>query len=157
MEKGDECDTDDDDDGVVDLEDAFPFDNTETEDTDGDEIGDNADTDDDNDGVLDVDDRFSKIALGALIDTDGDGAPDDCDEACQGTGMTADEDDDGDGIEGMTLDTYPLIAIGELPTPTVMVRLTIVMMCARAPAWQLMRTMITMACSMPMTAFRSSR
>ena len=111
--KGDECDTDDDDDGVVDLEDAFPFDADETEDTDGDEIGDNADTDDDGDGVLDVDDRFPKIALGALIDTDDDGAPDDCDEACQGTGMTADEDDDGDGIEDGS-DTYPLIAIGEL-------------------------------------------
>ena len=111
--KGDECDTDDDDDGVVDLEDAFPFDADETEDTDGDEIGDNADTDDDGDGVLDVDDRFPKIALGALIDTDDDGAPDDCDEACQGTGMTADEDDDDDGIEDGS-DTYPLIAIGEL-------------------------------------------
>ena len=111
--KGDECDTDDDGDGVVDLEDAFPFDADETADTDGDEIGDNADTDDDNDGVLDVDDRFPKIALGALIDTDGDGAPDDCDEACQGTGMTADEDDDGDGIEDDS-DTYPLVAIGAL-------------------------------------------
>ena len=111
--KGDECDADDDGDGVVDLEDAFPFDADETEDTDGDGIGDNADTDDDNDGVLDVDDRFPKIALGALIDTDGDGAPDDCDEACRGTGMTADEDDDGDGIEDDS-DTYPLIAIGAL-------------------------------------------
>ena len=32
------------------------------------------------------------------IDTDGDGAPDDCDVTCRGSGMLADEDDDGDGI-----------------------------------------------------------
>jgi hypothetical protein len=43
-------------DGVVDAEDAFPNDPTETVDTDNDGIGNNADPDDDNDGVVDADD-----------------------------------------------------------------------------------------------------
>jgi len=48
-------DTDDDNDGVLDVEDAFPLDATETVDTDGDGIGNNADRDDDNDGMSDTD------------------------------------------------------------------------------------------------------
>jgi surface protein len=51
-------DTDDDGDGVLDVDDAFPLDATESVDTDGDGIGNNTDTDDDGDGVLDVDDAF---------------------------------------------------------------------------------------------------
>ena len=50
---GDVCDPDDDNDGVDDGDDAFPFDPTETSDNDNDGIGDNADTDDDNDGQSD--------------------------------------------------------------------------------------------------------
>ena len=46
-------DSDDDDDGVEDSIDEFPFDSTESTDSDGDGIGDNADSDDDNDGVED--------------------------------------------------------------------------------------------------------
>ena len=42
---GDACDDDDDNDGVLDVNDAFPFDPTEWEDTDGDGIGNNADPD----------------------------------------------------------------------------------------------------------------
>ncbi|GMQ49313.1 heparin lyase I family protein [Vibrio sp. 10N] len=49
---------DSDGDGVVDAEDAFPNDPTETKDSDNDGIGDNRDLDDDNDGVLDVDDDY---------------------------------------------------------------------------------------------------
>jgi hypothetical protein len=48
-------DVDSDGDGVLDSQDAFPHDATETVDTDGDGIGNNADTDDDGDGALDVD------------------------------------------------------------------------------------------------------
>jgi hypothetical protein len=48
------CDSDDD--GVVNVDDSFPFDSTETVDTDEDGIGNNADNDDDNDGFLDEDD-----------------------------------------------------------------------------------------------------
>jgi hypothetical protein len=47
-------DTDDDDDGVLDEDDSFPLDDTETVDTDNDGTGDNADTDDDNDGISDL-------------------------------------------------------------------------------------------------------
>jgi serine protease len=46
-------DEDDDGDGVDDIRDDFPRDETETIDTDGDGIGNNADTDDDDDGVID--------------------------------------------------------------------------------------------------------
>jgi len=49
-------DTDDDNDGVLDVDDVFPLDAAETTDTDGDGIGNNADTDDDGDGIADVDD-----------------------------------------------------------------------------------------------------
>jgi hypothetical protein len=45
------CDSDGD--GVINTQDAFPFDATETLDTDLDGIGNNTDIDDDNDGVLD--------------------------------------------------------------------------------------------------------
>ncbi|MBK8805823.1 MAG: T9SS type A sorting domain-containing protein [Bacteroidales bacterium] len=47
-------DDDDDNDGVLDIDDAFPYDKYETADNDKDGIGDNADTDDDNDGTLDI-------------------------------------------------------------------------------------------------------
>ncbi|EAR03024.1 BspA family leucine-rich repeat surface protein [Maribacter sp. HTCC2170] len=93
--EGDVCDTDDDNDGTLDTEDAFPLDATEDTDTDGDGTGNNADTDDDNDGTLDTEDAFP---LDATEDTDTDG---------DGTGNNADNDDDGDG----TLDTeddFPL-------------------------------------------------
>jgi PKD repeat protein len=50
--------SDDDGDGVADVDDAFPLDASESVDTDSDGIGNNADTDDDGDGVADVDDAF---------------------------------------------------------------------------------------------------
>jgi hypothetical protein len=59
-----EADSDDDNDGVLDSDDAFPLDATESVDTDSDGIGNNADTDDDNDGILDSDDPFPLDALG---------------------------------------------------------------------------------------------
>lgn len=55
---GDACDGDDDNDGVIDMEDTFPLDTTESIDFDGDSIGDNADPDDDNDGVSDGEDLY---------------------------------------------------------------------------------------------------
>ena len=77
-------------DGVNDNLDALPLDATETIDTDLDGIGNNADPDDDGDGVLDANDAFDTISLDGRTDTDGDGFPDVCDQACQGTGMIAD-------------------------------------------------------------------
>ena len=64
----DSCDPDDDNDGVIDRDDAFPFDDTESLDTDQDGVGNNADDDDDNDGILDTDDRFPLIAGDAAYD-----------------------------------------------------------------------------------------
>ena len=51
---GDVCDTDRDNDNVLNDADAYPDDASETADFDGDDIGDNADTDDDNDGMSDA-------------------------------------------------------------------------------------------------------
>lgn len=50
------ADTDDDNDGVTDRDDLFPWDNSESADFDLDGIGDNADADDDNDGIDDIND-----------------------------------------------------------------------------------------------------
>ena len=108
---GNNADSDDDGDGVTDAKDAFSIDATETVDTDGDGIGNNADTDDDADGVLDAADAFPLVGLGELADTDGDGRPNDCDAACQSTGMTADTDDDGDMVPDSD-DALPLISLG---------------------------------------------
>tara|TARA_R110002072_G_scaffold20841_5_gene75223 strand:- start:8693 stop:12775 length:4083 start_codon:yes stop_codon:yes gene_type:complete len=54
----DEIDSDDDNDGIPDTEDAFPLNADEALDTDGDGTGNNADTDDDGDGVPDTQDTF---------------------------------------------------------------------------------------------------
>jgi hypothetical protein len=78
------CDSDDDNDLVLDVDDAFPIDLSEWADFDGDGVGDNADIDDDNDLVLDVDDVFPYDAY-ETVDTDGDGV-----------GNNADLNDDGD-------------------------------------------------------------
>ncbi|MEO7659744.1 MAG: hypothetical protein ABIV48_09030, partial [Pyrinomonadaceae bacterium] len=79
-------DPDDDNDGVLDANDAFPLDPNESVDTDNDGIGNNADPDDDNDGVLDENDAFP-LDPNESVDTDGDGI-----------GNNADTDDDGDGV-----------------------------------------------------------
>ncbi|ABM02115.1 PKD domain containing protein [Psychromonas ingrahamii 37] len=50
-------DVDDDNDGVLDVVDNYPVDNSESIDTDGDLIGNNADTDDDADGIIDLNDN----------------------------------------------------------------------------------------------------
>ena len=83
---GNSADTDDDNDGVLDVNDTFPLDAGESIDIDGDGIGNNADTDDDNDSVLDSDDALPLDATES-VDTDSDGI-----------GNNADTDDDNDGI-----------------------------------------------------------
>ena len=97
---GDPCDEDDDNDGVVDVHDAFPLDPNESADTDHDGIGNNADTDDDNDGQTDAD----EIACGSeplnasskAADFDADNIPD-----------CVDTDDDNDGVLDVD-DAFPL-------------------------------------------------
>ncbi len=91
--EGDVCDSDDDNDGVDDENDAFPLDLNESVDTDGDGIGDNADTDDDNDGFSDADEvaGCNTDPLDAIdVPADFDG-----DEICD----ALDPDDDNDGVD----------------------------------------------------------
>ncbi|MBG46441.1 MAG: hypothetical protein CMB76_08015 [Euryarchaeota archaeon] len=73
---GNNADIDDDDDGVVDSQDAFPLDPNEHADHDGDGIGDNADNDDDNDGIPDNQDSDDNNEFECL-NQDGDSC-DDC-------------------------------------------------------------------------------
>ncbi|MCB1845598.1 MAG: hypothetical protein KDI09_21690, partial [Halioglobus sp.] len=61
----------------------------------------------DGDGILNEADAFPAVPLGGATDTDNDGAPNDCDAACQNAGMTADTDDDNDGIDDAS-DGFPL-------------------------------------------------
>ena len=100
-------------DGVVNDEDLFNADSSESADLDGDGVGDNSDPDTDGDGVLNEYDGYPLITLGDLLDTDGDGIPDTCNTSCLSTGMDSDNDDDGDGIKDIS-DFYPLISLGGL-------------------------------------------
>lgn len=86
---------DSDNDGVRDLEDAFPNEASETRDSDGDGIGDNRDPDDDNDGLSDAE----EISLGTNpldSDSDADGIADG-DDAFP-LDESANKDTDGDGV-----------------------------------------------------------
>lgn len=87
--------TDTDRDGVVDTQDAFPNDPTETIDTDGDGVGNNADLDDDNDGIPDLQDP---TPIGEVSDSgNGDGTGD---SGGNGNGSTS-PPTGGNGICGM--------------------------------------------------------
>jgi subtilisin family serine protease len=74
---GNACDLDDDNDGVLDAQDALPLNSNESVDTDGDGIGNNADSDDDNDGIPDSFESANGLdplnAGDAAQDADGDG------------------------------------------------------------------------------------
>jgi RHS repeat-associated protein len=89
---------DTDSDSYADTLDAFPADNAEWLDTDGDTIGNNADTDDDGDGLLDINDGYPLISIVGFVDSDMDGIPNDCNSQCNLLGMQADLDDNGNGI-----------------------------------------------------------
>ena len=110
-------DTDDDNDGGEDVDDAFPLDPSEHAEFDQDGIGDNADSDDDSDGVDDVDDAFPLDPTESQ-DSDGDGVGDNADafpldptesqdSDGDGIGDSADLDDDGDGCDD-EIDAFPL-------------------------------------------------
>ena len=124
---------DSDGDGIFDAQDAFPFDASETLDTDGDGIGNNADTDDDNDGLLDTEEDANGNGLVDLgetnplaKDTDQDGVNDNLDDFPlnanesvdtdnDGIGNNADNDDDGDGVSDSD-DAFPLNASESVDT-----------------------------------------
>ncbi|WP_441003956.1 hypothetical protein [Pseudocolwellia agarivorans] len=83
-----------DNDGFMDIEDAFPLHPDEYQDTDRDNVGNNFDNDDDNDGIVDQLDLFPLDAT-EWADNDSDGL-----------GDTLDLDDDNDGVTDW-LDSYP--------------------------------------------------
>jgi len=110
--KPNNLDPDDDNDGVVDKDDAFPLDPEEWADKDGDWIGDNLDADCDGDGIGD-DDNKNGVPDFEELDLDGDGVdraksvPWDAfpldpkewkDTDGDGIGDKADLDDDNDGF-----------------------------------------------------------
>lgn len=98
---------DSDGDGILDIEDAFPNDVSESKDSDGDGVGDNADPypfDQDNDGVADVDDSFP-LDPNESVDSDGDGVGDNADEFKDDPAEWADSDHDGVGDNA---DVFPL-------------------------------------------------
>lgn len=110
-------DEDDDNDGVIDEEDQYPLDETESTDTDGDGTGDNADTDDDNDGVLDEDDDLPLDPLYSS-DQDGDGIADEIDEDLDGDGLS-NEDELSTGTSSGTADSDgDRVNDGDDPFPT---------------------------------------
>ncbi|GEM_PF-2896644 len=72
---GNRRDLDDDNDGVLDVNDQFPLDATRSKDTDGDGIDDKVDTDIDNDGL--TNEEEARLGTDPLrFDTDGDGVGD---------------------------------------------------------------------------------
>lgn len=104
---GNNSDTDDDGDSVLDIADAFPLDPSESLDTDGDGFGDNADlfpndasetVDSDIDGVGDNSDNCVNMVNTDQMNSDGDLL-----------GNVCDDDDDNDGLSDQ-YDIFPLDA-----------------------------------------------
>ncbi len=102
-EIGDACDVDDDNDGVLDVNDNCPLiANANQADNDGDGIGDACDPDDDNDGILDGNDNCPLTYNPDQTDADHDGIGDVCD-------LVTIIDTDGDGVPDAT-DNCPFVA-----------------------------------------------
>lgn len=89
-------DSDDDNDGVLDSQDAFPLNAQESVDLDGDGLGNNFDEDDDGDGVADIEDAFP-LDGSETLDSDGDGVGDNADVFPQDKAESVDSDEDGLG------------------------------------------------------------
>ena len=104
----DVVDSDDDNDGVIDIDDAFPFDASESVDTDADGTGNNADLDDDNDSWTDT----NEATCGTdSLDSNSVPADNDGDKSCD----VVDNDDDNDGVTDID-DAFPFDASESVDT-----------------------------------------
>jgi hypothetical protein len=101
-------------DGVLDDDDAFPLDSTETLDTDADGTGNQADTDDDGDGLTDDAEINVHGTNPLLADSDGDGLTDGAEINIHGTNPLL-ADSDGDGVLDAD-DAFPLDSTETLDT-----------------------------------------
>ena len=119
-------DEDDDNDGVLDVNDNCPLiGNSSQLDTDNDGEGDACDTDDDGDGIADSEDNCPLIANADQADADGDGIGDVCDndldndgvpndiDLCPGTIANAIVDTDGCAIFSLPADNFTILSTGE--------------------------------------------
>jgi photosystem II stability/assembly factor-like uncharacterized protein len=124
--EGFQDDNDDDNDGVLDVDDNCPLvGNANQLDTDGDGEGDACDTDDDNDGIPDTDDNCPLTANADQADADNDGIGDVCDQDSDNDGVLNSNDlcantppgtpVDVTGCEIFTLPTnnFSVLTVGE--------------------------------------------
>ena len=94
----DSYDTDADGDGILNVDDVFPLDGSESGDFDGDGVGNASDPDIDNDGILNDVDTYDYDAS-RQGDVDNNGIDDTWELSVFGyTGNPVDKDDDGDGL-----------------------------------------------------------
>ena len=112
----DHLDPDDDNDGVVDTVDEFPFDPDEWRDTDSDSLGDNADPDDDNDGILDDGDGSGVAGDNPCAAGNTSGCDDNCPYEFNETQTDTDGNGVGDVCDAVDPSTSSTPTLGDAPS-----------------------------------------